>query len=514
MAGTGKRFDDYLSPKPLIDIEGKPMIEHALSFLPKDNDFIFLCNENHLKTTNMEAILRELVPNLKIIPVPSHTKGPAYTSLLAFEDIKDEEEVIVTYCDTIQIFDFEEFMKKIREIKLSGALLSFKGFHPASLGETYYCYLKVNEQGFIEELKEKESYTNNRLEEFASSGVYYFASGKIFKDYVKQLTSNEQNAVNGEFYMSLPFNIMIKDGLKVLNYPINKFISLGIPRDYEMYKFWSEFFLNYSRKGITFDNININVTNIFPLAGGEKDFKELGFEGLNFMIPVMNKPLIEYALKSNPKGVKNIFIGLQENEHLFKNYSLFNTLNSRVILLEKKKESLIKTLLTIKKEIGADAAICISGATHILNYNEKNMINLMEKNDIDIILFSFSHDEAILRNPLGFAYAKLKNNIEIEEIKEKETISDNPYADNALTGTAIFKKAADLFEAIELELLKPNPSKYYLSSLNNILNKKKTVIFKVDKFVPVRTITNYKEFTYWEDYFDSLKYHPYKKEYN
>jgi NDP-sugar pyrophosphorylase family protein len=307
---------------------------------------------------------------------------------------------------------------------------------------------------------------------------------------------------------------MVRDGLKVLNYPIEKFISLGIARDYELYKFWSEFFMKYSQKSITFDNVNTNVTNIFPLAGGERDFRELGFEDLNFMIPIMNKPIINYAIKSNPRGVKNIFIGLKEYESLFKNMHLFNGLNSEVVLLEKKGESLIKTLYGIKDKVDPEEPICISGATSISDYDEKRMINLMEKEDVDIILFSFSHNEAILRSPKGFAYAKLKNNIEVEEIKEKETISDNPYYDNALTGTAIFKKAKYLFEAIEAELAKPNPSHFYLNSLNNILSKKKVVIFNVDKFVPLRTITNYKEFNYWEDYFHKLKYHPYTRKFN
>ena len=37
-------------------------------------------------------------------------------------------------------------------------------------------------------------------------------------------------------------------------------------------------------------------------------------------------------------------------------------------------------------------------------------------------------------------------------------------------------------------------------------------IFEVDKFVPLRTPVDYKEFKYWEDYFDRLGHHPYAKE--
>lgn len=137
------------------------------------------------------------------------------------------------------------------------------------------------------------------MDDYGSTGTYYFSNGKLFKEYVKKLIDNPANAINGEFYMSLPFKLMIQDSLKILNFEVKKFICLGTPRDYSLYKFWSEFFLQYAPNFITFDNVNLNVTNIFPLAGGEKDFKDIGYDVPNFMIPIMNKTLIDYSFRSN-----------------------------------------------------------------------------------------------------------------------------------------------------------------------------------------------------------------------
>lgn len=512
MAGKGKRFDKYLAQKPLIKIDGKPMIEHVVDYFPRHSEFIFICHENQLKTTNIKKVLKKIDPNCKIVLVSDkHLKGPAYTTIAAFNLIGDEEEVIVNYCDFIQEWNYGAFIKTVRRIKPEGAITTFKGFHPASLGKTYYAYMKVKDN-FVQEIREKESFSEDRTKDFASTGTYYFSSGKILKRYIKKLVSDEENAVDGEFYMSLPYNLMIKDGLKVLNFEVEKFICLGTPRDYELYKFWSEFFLKNSPNPITFDNVNINVTNIFPLAGGERDFKEIGFDDLNFMLPIMNKPLIYYSFKSNPNGVRNIFIGLKENKDVFESCPIFNDCRSEVILLDEKKNSLAETIYSIKDYINPEDPICVLGGTYILDYNERKIINLMEKEDIDIILFSFSHNEAVLRNPGGFAYAKIKNNIEVKEIVEKLTISENPYHDNALTGTSIFKKAKYLFDSLKEEIDKSKGKRlYYLNCLNSIIDKKKAVIFEVDKFVPLRTPVNYKEFVYWQDYFDKLSYHPYSK---
>ena len=44
MSGIGKRFIDagYKEPKPLIEIEGKPIIEHVVNMFAGDGDFIFI----------------------------------------------------------------------------------------------------------------------------------------------------------------------------------------------------------------------------------------------------------------------------------------------------------------------------------------------------------------------------------------------------------------------------------------------------------------------------------------
>jgi len=512
MAGIGKRFEDYLSPKPLIDIGGKTMIEHAISFIPKDYNFIFLCNEDHLKETNMYEVLQNAVPDKKILSIPNHSKGPSYTSIFSLDHINDDDEILITYCDTIQVCNFYDFLKKIRKAQPDAALFSFKGFHPASLGDTYYGYLDVDENNYLKKIKEKQSFTNDRINEFASSGVYYFSSGKLFKKYIKELVSDEIHAVHGEFYISLLLNLMIRDNYKILNYEIDKFISLGNPRDYELYKYWSEVFLNFSHNKISFDNININMTNIFPLAGGDRSFHQEGFRGPNFALPVMGKPLIYHTFKTNPRAKKTIFVGLSEDKEYFEEFELFQKPNSSIVLFDEKMRGNAETIYQLKNKIDLDSPLCISGSSQILDFNEKKMLSLVEKEDVDMVFFSFSHHECVLRNPNDYAYFKLKNNIEVEEISEKKTISEKPYFDHAFAGVSIFKRARDLFNSIEDELRKANGKTiYYSTCLNKIFKERKAVVFEIDKFISLRNPNDLREFLYWEDFFDNSKHHTYSK---
>ena len=51
MSGVGQRFLDagYKTPKPLIKVDGKTIIEHVCNLFPKESNYIFICNKFHLK---------------------------------------------------------------------------------------------------------------------------------------------------------------------------------------------------------------------------------------------------------------------------------------------------------------------------------------------------------------------------------------------------------------------------------------------------------------------------------
>ena len=92
MAGKGKRFEDagYSFPKPLIDINGKPMIQIIIENLNFPAEHIFLCQKEHsekyslnemvarllsIRKKNIENIELFLNPTIKnLLPNPLHLK--------------------------------------------------------------------------------------------------------------------------------------------------------------------------------------------------------------------------------------------------------------------------------------------------------------------------------------------------------------------------------------------------------------------------------------------------------
>ena len=63
MSGIGKRFIDagYKTPKPLIKVRGKEIINHVVNMFWEIERVIFICNEEHLndKNLNLRKILNK-----------------------------------------------------------------------------------------------------------------------------------------------------------------------------------------------------------------------------------------------------------------------------------------------------------------------------------------------------------------------------------------------------------------------------------------------------------------------
>lgn len=240
MAGTGDRFvkAGYTDPKPLIKVNGKRIIEYIVEMFDPNDDFIFICNETHLNTTEMKSVILSLCPKARIISIPNHKKGPVFTVLdsKVTDYLDDEEEVIVTYCDNPYLWDYEDFKKTVKEKNSDGCILSHTGFHPHRLSPTFMAHIK-DENLNILEVKEKEPYTDNFWDEQASTGTYYFKKGKYVKKYFQELIDLNIN-YKGEFYVTLIYNLLIKDGLRVDAYPTEFVMVFGTPEEVRTFEAW------------------------------------------------------------------------------------------------------------------------------------------------------------------------------------------------------------------------------------------------------------------------------------
>lgn len=246
MTGYGSRFvaAGYKDLKPLISVQGRPIIEWIVrGMYSKEDDFTFICRSEHLKRMPWLAkYLKEIAPSGKIFEIQDWVKlGPVNDVLRASSIIDDSEPAIINYCDFYLQWDWCSFREKLLRRECHGCIPCYTGFHPHLLhSKNVYASCLVDEDDNLIQIKEKFSFSEDKTKAKHSPGVYFFKNGKILKKYCNLLVENK-TTINGEYYASLPFNLMVKDGLKVwVPANVEYFCQWGTPEDLEEYLFWTE----------------------------------------------------------------------------------------------------------------------------------------------------------------------------------------------------------------------------------------------------------------------------------
>lgn len=231
MAGRGSRFskEGYSLPKPLIEFNGKTMIENVLENLNLDANYIFIVHQDHIEKFGIDEILKKIKPNSKIISVNEVTEGAACTALLAEKYIDDKTLMIINCDQMIHDFSFQHIIEFLEYTKSDGLLGTYLSTSPKN------SFLKVDENGIVTQVEEKVV-----ISDIALIGLHIWKNGKDFVISAKEMIKNN-DTYNGEFYISKTFNYLIKKGKKILPYFFNLYHSIGTPTDLKKY-------LNYYEK--------------------------------------------------------------------------------------------------------------------------------------------------------------------------------------------------------------------------------------------------------------------------
>ena len=225
MAGAGSRFSQagYTFPKPLIEVNNKPMIQLVVENLNIDANYIYVVQKSHREKYNLDTMLNLITPGCKIVEVEGITEGAACTALLAKEFINNDNPLFFANSDQFVEWDSNEFMYKMQESNCDGSIVTFKATHPK------WSFVKIDENGFVTEVAEKNPISNN-----ATVGYYYWKHGSDFVKYSEQMI--EKNIrVNNEFYVCPVFNEAIEDDMRIRTFNCDGMWGLGTPEDLDFY---------------------------------------------------------------------------------------------------------------------------------------------------------------------------------------------------------------------------------------------------------------------------------------
>ena len=527
MSGVGARFQaaGYKDPKPLILVDGKPIIEHVVNLFPGETKFTFICNEEHLQATAMREILQRIAPLGSIASIPPHKLGPVFATLQMQDLIDDQEEVIVNYCDFGTYWDYQDFLSHTRNRAAAGAIPAYRGFHPHMLGTTNYAFIKDSNQ-WLEAIKEKEPWTNNRLQEYASNGTYYFARGSYVKKYFEQAikrnlsipgptSATSATGANGEFYVSLVYNLMVEDKLPVSIYEIQHMLQWGTPQDLREYEAWSGYFRQLVEKPSISQSVEQRSVNLIPLAGRGKRFADEGYTTPKPLIPVSGKPMIVQAAAALPRAEQQIFVCLQDhlNTAPLKQALKQAYPHASVIGINAVTEGQACTCAIGLNNVAPEAPVTIGACDNSMLFDRKKYEALRDRADVDAIIWTFKNHPSAKTNPQMYGWVITDDQNKAVGVSVKKAISSTPEKDHAIVGAFYFKKAAHFTAGLE-SLYKNNiriNNEFYVDSLCGELIKLglNVYVFEVDFYVCWGIPNDLRTFNYWQSFFHKCSWHPY-----
>jgi HAD superfamily hydrolase (TIGR01509 family) len=225
MAGAGSRFAaaGYTFPKPLIDVNGKPMIQLVVENLGLVANYHFVVQKEHREKYNLDAMLGLIAPGCQVIEVDGITEGAACTALMAREFIDNDNPLFFANSDQYVEWNVMEFMYAMNEKDADGGIVTFEATHPK------WSFAKTDDSGKVIEVAEKNPISNQ-----ATVGYYYWKKGSDFCKYADQMIDRNVR-VNNEFYVCPVFNQAIEDGKIIRTHTASAMWGLGTPEDLEYF---------------------------------------------------------------------------------------------------------------------------------------------------------------------------------------------------------------------------------------------------------------------------------------
>ena len=214
IGGTGQRFKKagFKEPKPLIPLNGKPLIQHVLECYPTDADLFIIARKEFARE------LTELLDR-HVIVIDHITKGPVETVFFLGEKIlRNLGEILIADCDSlISPTEISDAIQIFMAVEADGGVTTRITDNPAC------SYAKI-EDGWITETREKDPFTK-----YSTTGPYWWKSAKDF------LECGRLAMRDGQFHISPCYNYLIRQGKKVKAFPVSTSIHLGTPEELSTY---------------------------------------------------------------------------------------------------------------------------------------------------------------------------------------------------------------------------------------------------------------------------------------
>jgi glucose-1-phosphate thymidylyltransferase len=217
MAGMGKRMRPHTltTPKPLLKVAGKPMVQRLVEDIARVTDekideIAFVVGRFGAEAENHLIDVARSLGAKGSIYYQDEPLGTAHAILCASPCLKGK--TVVAFADTLFKADFK------MDSSSQGTIWVQKIENPEQFG-----VVKISNDGFISDFVEKPK---TFVSDLAIIGIYYFADGENLKKELQYLIDNNIKD-KGEFQLTNALENMKKKGMKFVPGKVSEWLDCG-----------------------------------------------------------------------------------------------------------------------------------------------------------------------------------------------------------------------------------------------------------------------------------------------
>ena len=398
--------DEYFFPKPLIEIDGKPMIQCVIENIKNyvsNPKFIFIIDSMDCSKFSLDRMLSILGgENSVVIQKNTETAGALCSALLAIDFLEPNEPLLISNSDTILSDVIDDRLALLTHPKTDAGVFTFKSVHPR------WSYVR-GDGDRIQQVYEKEVISNQAI-----AGLYYFKNTSDFIQAAQEVIINDVS-LDGSYYISSTLNqiILRNKSVKSVQLEPSQVHTFYSPEAIEMYRHNRDNNMNIKSK-------NINI--VIPAAGLGSRFAKEGWRKPKPFIDVCGQPMIQQVMRNlNIPNCK--FSLLFREEHINEYPESIEQLQlngANIKPVANLTEGTACTVLTAEEDINNDDILIVANSDQIVEFDMNDYVkDCIERNlDGSILVFKDAN-----RDP-KWSFAKVSDSGLVTEVAEKKPISN------------------------------------------------------------------------------------------
>ena len=242
-SGAGQRFADrgYPVPKPLIDVAGRTLLEHALAAVPGQESVVVTRADLGDGGAVSAFAARE---GAAVVELAGLSRGQADSALQGLQALSPSaagRPVTVTSCDAVPRPASGAFTAAVEAAGEDGLVVwTAPGYRLARRRPQQYGWVTWDEAGLVDRTWLKEAPEDPSVAGVIIGTFTFPSAERAVADCAELLASDE--TVNGEYYLDSLVRRFLAAGRPVVALLLDSFVSLGTPDEYETFRYWQSCF--------------------------------------------------------------------------------------------------------------------------------------------------------------------------------------------------------------------------------------------------------------------------------